>query len=702
MRSKSIRFMAIGLTVLATEVASAVGLSEVTVKDGVITIGTDANFPKYEGWIPWLKPYSNGHDWGTDQKAVIWTNKKLSDVKAMRCKMSGGWFNGQEFSGRALIVSRTDKEMEVQFQAQDGAYNKAVLAFLEQVGDDVVIWGRNAGYNSSSIGTPIADSCFNMQVSSSKNNGAYGVYDIEVLNVLETTPTELKEYAATVGESGTDTLLVNEGVLAIKPTVTNDLFDLNITGNASVSFVKGEGTSDIEVLNGQNLSDQARVVVPGGIARDVEVVSAKSAGAWMGVHDMSIHHLRYSASGVTFQAQRDDGNNIQSVMVEMKDSVQGIAVRYVWGRYASRNKRKVGDDFSAGEYGSVGSVYYSLSSLVLRVPPSINFSATKASWTTWGTYFEGPVRVTKQPLPANSRNVIQNGGTLRLEASAGDYNGGDSRHYEVGKDSSLVLSEGMCVTHGGSITLDGGHLDVLNDFLYVNDVTIRNGGSVSGVSPRLGWSLEGQWLIAGPDPVTIGTGFTLFNNVAKNRTIVFDVNAATTIGGSLRDDVADATFVKKGSGVLMLGAENYNNGAYRVEAGELIFANPKGVKPNNAVILKGGGGLGLAQGNDGVSAGALTLDGNAALDATNGTFAFADSRGAAWADDAVLTLKCGASKNDRKNRFRFGTTANSLTADQLSRIRYDESVTTRKVTFTLDADGYLCDSLDQGFTLRIR
>ena len=39
MRSKSIRFMAIGLTVLATEVARAVGLSEVTVKDGVITNG---------------------------------------------------------------------------------------------------------------------------------------------------------------------------------------------------------------------------------------------------------------------------------------------------------------------------------------------------------------------------------------------------------------------------------------------------------------------------------------------------------------------------------------------------------------------------------------------------------------------------------------------------------------------------------------
>ena len=112
--------------------------------------------------------------------------------------------------------------------------------------------------------------------------------------------------------------------------------------------------------------------------------------------------------------------------------------------------------------------------------------------------------------------------------------------------------------------------------------------------------------------------------------------------------------------------------------------------------------LGLAQGNDGVSAGALTLDGSAALDATNGTFSFADSHEATWADDAVLTLKCGASRQERKNRFRFGTDANGLTADQLAKIRYDESITTKKVSFTLDDEGYLQDNLEKGFIIRVR
>ena len=70
----------------------------------------------------------------------------------------------------------------------------------------------------------------------------------------------------------------------------------------------------------------------------------------------------------------------------------------------------------------------------------------------------------------------------------------------------------------------------------------------------------------------------------------------------------------------------------------------------------------------------------------------------AWDESAMLTL---ANKLAPKS-IRFGTDANGLAEDQLAKIRYDESVTTKTVVFTLDAEGYLRDNLDRAIVLRIR
>lgn len=706
-RSKSIRFMAIGLTVLATEVASAVGLSEVTVKDGVITIGTDANFAKFEGWLPWLKPYSNGYAWGTDQKAVLWTNRKLADVKDLKCKMNGGWI-GSELDGRGLITKRSDKQLEVQFQCQDGVYCKTVLAYLEQDGDNIVGWAKQAGSSTEvKTGAPIPS--FWLQVSSTKDNGAYGVYGIEVENTLETTPAELKALAASVGEAGTDTLTVNGGVLAIRPTEPNEVFDLDITGNAVVCFAKGVGTQEIETLGGGILTTEARTILPGYRLADVEFVSAKTGGSWMGIDEAQIYYMNQSADKWTFQAQKTGGGWAQCVLVELTDGAEGVQGRIVWGRYKEHAWCPLGSDFTSIDgyytYKTVpNDMQASLSALVLNVPPSLVFSATKSNWTKGWTILNGGImRVTTKSLSANATTLVKDGGVLRLEVSGGTYeSNSDGRCYWIGNDSRLVLVEGLAMGDGASLTLDGGQIQVLNGFNYVNNLSIKNGGAWIGAQCcRAGYARDVTWNIEGPDPVTIEPGIELTNGGGKVITLKTEVD--TLVAGALRDadSYAGATFAKDGAAKLTLGSANANAGPVKVVAGELVFANASGIRSNNALVLAGGK-VSLGSDAAGVSAGVLTLSGSAALDATNGTFAFADSHEAEWSADAVLKLVCDPSKRGRKNRFRFGTTANGLTADQLSRIRYDESVTTRKVTFTLDADGYLCDSLDQGFTLRIR
>ena len=697
----------------------AVTLKDVTAEDGVITIGVDSSFPKYEGWIPWLKPYAT-KDWGTDEKAVIWKNRKLSDIKGLKCKMGGSWIDGDECVGRGLITSRTDERMEVQFQTINGPssnnlINKAVLAYLEQSGDDIVIWARNAGSNSlSTYGTPIPDSSFYLNVASCKTNAAYGVFDIEVLNVLETTPAELKAYAATVGESGTGTLQVDEGTLVIRPTQTNDVFDLNITGNANVHFAKGSGAWEVETLGGVILQATARTILPGLQLRGVEVVSAKTGGSHMaGEYYFQIYHLRRETGKVTFQAQtQHDARYTKCVLVELADGKAGVEARIVWGRYTSSADCPLGTDFSTLEDYSTyittsSTMQASLSSLVLKVEPTLVFASSKSAWTTWGTTVDGGlVRVTNEPMPANPLTFVANGGSLRLDVKSGAYNtNNDAREYVVSAGSELVLAGDWAVVSGASLTIDGGSLLVLNPLNYVNSLVITNGGEVVGSAAcYAGFQKDATWRVSGTDSVTIEPGIQLVNGKGVSRTVTLDAQVETFIPGALKDankDYLGATFAKEGPATLTLGGENGIAGPFKVVSGELVFANAKGIKAANAVILSGGS-MGLAQGVGGVAAGALTLDGSAALDATNGTFSFADSHGAAWAEGAVLTLKCGASKKERRGRFRFGTDANGLTAAQLAAIRYDESVTTKRVKFTLDDEGYLTDNLDAGFAIRIR
>ena len=681
--------------------AQAVSLSEATVAGNVITLGADASYAKYEGWMPS----------GAANKVVLWQNKQLSDIKAVRAKMSGAWVNTAYKGATAygLIESRSDTQLRIQFQIMDYATVKAVLVFLEQAGDDIVGYARNAGGVAYvNLGTVIGDSSFNLQVATSESGAAYGLYDIEVLQTLEATPAELKALAASVGESGTNTLEVNEGALVVKPAQTNDVFDLNIVGNAPVWFTKGDVVEESEILGGVNLSETPRLLFADVHVRDLTLVSAKTGGAWMGTGaDMGIYHVQRTDTNMTFQAHRDNNTYIQAVSVELSDSEAGVMGRLVWARYKDRNYCSLGEDFEAIEgYTEISykpvSDYYTLSSLTVQAPAALNFSASKDKWTVWGTTFDGGiVRVTGNPLYSGSLAFVLNGGSLRLEVAGGYWNGGDSRRYKVGKDSTLVIATGMGVADGATIDLDGGFIRAENGFCYVNTLTIANGGGFKGSTRvRAGYARDVTWNITGTDPVAITPGIELVND--GSRSITLKADAPTTVG-PLSDiyGYTGATFVKDGASTLTLTSANANAGAFKVVAGELVFAKEQGIRSANALELVGGS-VRLADSIDGVTAGALTLSADAMIDVTSSTWAFADSSAATWADGATLTLKCGVGTRARQKRLRFGTDANGLTAAQLAAIRYDASVTTKKPRFSLDADGYLQDDLFDGALFIIR
>ena len=135
---------------------------------------------------------------------------------------------------------------------------------------------------------------------------------------------------------------------------------------------------------------------------------------------------------------------------------------------------------------------------------------------------------------------------------------------------------------------------------------------------------------------------------------------------------------KTGPGTMLLTAATHNEpqGVFKIDEGAVRFG------------ATCGGQLG-----------ALLVTGDAALEVEDDAgVAFADSSAVSWTEGKTLTLKSRIGKKS----LRFGTDDKGLTAAQLAAIRYDESVTTKKTAFTLDANGYLRDGLSGGFCIRIR
>ena len=111
-------------------------------------------------------------------EAVLWRNRKLSDIGVLRAKMDGGWMEKTK-DALGVVVSRTDGKLSVQFHALDG-YCKAVRAELVQRGADVWARATGAGYVDAGLfGSVLADSAFNLSVATARGEGSYGVHDID-------------------------------------------------------------------------------------------------------------------------------------------------------------------------------------------------------------------------------------------------------------------------------------------------------------------------------------------------------------------------------------------------------------------------------------------------------------------------------------------------------------------------------------------
>jgi len=242
--------------------------------------------------------------------------------------------------------------------------------------------------------------------------------------------------------------------------------------------------------------------------------------------------------------------------------------------------------------------------------------------------------------------------------------------------SQVSGNQGLTKTGAGILRLDSGSNNFTGE-IVVNGGQLRysNGTSRLGANP-------GSFVA---DHITLSGGASLISTDAVttlgNRGITLGAGGGV-IGTSFSSTI-DVAITGSGSlgtssfgtpSTLVLTGDNSYTGGTNIFVNTIRLGHANALPASTQVKL-GAGTLDLNGYRP--SLGTLEVSGNAtlALGTGSGTLSFADCSALSWTGTLTLTGTLGA------NTVRFGSDANALTSDQLSRINGGNA--------TLDADGYL-------------
>lgn len=288
------------------------------------------------------------------------------------------------------------------------------------------------------------------------------------------------------------------------------------------------------------------------------------------------------------------------------------------------------------------------------------------------------------------------------------YSGGETRLW-VGEGGILR----QCATANAGngtigntqvVELDGGELNCMggsaeNAAFYLNKLILRNGGRVTGNSPRAVHSNPQWWNVQGETPSYIDSGITVYGGQTADITRTFCIHVedvtkdAETDCEMLRFICAAGydyfSVIKTGAGTLRTTGDSrkaLKKVPVEVQGGTFAVGGANSM--TNAFKLTGGS-LAVEANN---SFDTLTVTTEATISVADGvTLAFADSSAMAWkARNRAVVIDGDLTKS----RVRFGTDANGLTAAQQRMLR-----TADGQGLCLDADGYL---MPRGFLMLLR
>jgi len=271
-------------------------------------------------------------------------------------------------------------------------------------------------------------------------------------------------------------------------------------------------------------------------------------------------------------------------------------------------------------------------------------------------------------------NVIQNGALTSSEGELIVTGISDQTITANIVDSSMAVS--LTVSSAGTVRLGGnntytGATTINQGTLLVQSATALSAGALNlgnGASLNLNGFNATVAGLSGSGGIALGTARLTIAGAAST---TFIGNISGTGG-----------LTKSGSGTLILEGQNSYTGTTIINEGEVLLQEAE-LSSSSAWVLNGGT-LGLGSVGGTPTLGTLTLQANSTIDLSQAAawqFSFADSSAIAWS--GTLTIE----GYDRGIELQFGTSADGLTAAQLSEIVFGGS----DDFAALDANGYLME-----------
>lgn len=507
-----------------------------------------------------------------------------------------------------------------------------------QTAEGVTIRLTGAVMKPGTLGQPLADSLF-VGSSTPVGSGGYGVKGVEAYgDVYEVDGFPQQE---------TGSLIVTGGTLRVK--VSTDVWSSSpIAGNGRLWFSEGTPSATREVVAPTTLPANSSwiTVLPAADLKDVVLTGGDMTGGWVDAAPACTpYHAATQADGsIIVQLQRLSWNAGRCVRVQLRQNGGNVEAKGI-DSYGASNVQ-LGSD--ATKWGNPNTGFkdggYIISNLKFSRsgPYGVALQGTK----TWqgGTKIDGVrLGVLNSIMPDRSTVKVTNGGILQLSAE-NVFDHYPCNTYDLAPGTQLFIDAFDAVNCGDKVIADAAAVKVISDHrAYLNDLTLKNGATLSGHTVRVGNTGAAVWRTSGELPISISTSIETVRYGTDPMT--FDVGADIVLAGNIWEFSSRERMplVKAGNGCLTLGGNVTSTANLTLNGGTTVL-------------------------NGNLTAAGLVLADDSTLEIAAGkTAMFGDSSALAWTAGKLLNLVGAFDDADRT--LRIGTTAAALTRPQLKAIR---------------------------------
>ena len=679
---------------------------------------------------------------GTSSAKTAFTGLNLSEWR-----VAGGALQGYSCArtvadgmpAYATNEYRTNGVYDVQLQGYEGEHIKCVKIRLWQDGADVKVKAISAAYCYSvyrtnggyKLGVDLdLDQVGSNSVATGPQAAGYGVKKIVLVKVgseITATDTYAEGDTITVGDWTRVTIDASTACAAYMPQMNVPLgAELTLTNLADQTFgdvFRGTGAFRFEAsprtpaavkTSAWNYTKWT-VIAENADLCDVTDVTVDDMYSFGNTYpNVSAWHFFNDGVVARVQLQTDDGTYIRCIVLQLRQNGANIEAQTVGSQmYLSKQKGGLGYDFetqpsdgSIGIQGPGNGAGIENLGLVHSNPARLGFAVDMKNIAdvAYSDFIIGrAVRLgidSKDRPPTYSRFIVLNGGRLSLDASGDSFVGyvsgkihytvlqGGTLHFRAANTSDSYGKQKVLV-RGGTLAFFPSSPGNAEYAGYLNFLTLEDGAHLRGVTPRVGYTANAEWMIRGSSPSFIDSGIQMVKSTATKFTLkVADVTGDaepdlfigtkfTYLSGN-----ADMSVYKKGTGTVSVGCPcNYPKPTYVEEGTWLLTANA--TQTGKMIMSLNGGTLAAAASTtNSFAALALTKNSGLAL-GKDAELAFADTSAESWPAGTRLSVV-----GDLEQSFlRFGTDASGLTAGQLSCIRVNGH---RAV---LDENGYIHESI---------